>query len=107
MKYDFDDDLYQDLRHESIARDAWRRAWPKACPKCRGWGRGPDTQEMHGFLHGPAETLAGEQCDALEEGVCHRCGHSGPGEGGEPVLTDDGLHPCPNCNWNWDDGEPA
>lgn len=107
MKYDFDDDLYQDLRNETIARDDWKRRWPKACPVCGGWGRGPDTYEMHGFTHGPAEQIPGEPCEALEEGVCHRCGHAGPGPDGEHPLTEDGAHPCPNCGWNWDDGVPA
>jgi hypothetical protein len=85
----------------------WRRKWPAHCPACRGWGLGPSTYESHGFRYGPQEEIPGDPCEALPEGTCHRCGHSGPGDEGEPPL-DDGTHPCPACGWNWgEDGVPG
>lgn len=109
MKFDmdYDADLRADLANESIARDEWRRRWPKACPACRGWGAGAPTYESHGFRFGPKETVPGDPCEALPEDTCHRCGHSGPGDEGEPALGSLTNPPCPACGWDYDDGEPA
>ena len=88
--------IYADIHAKAEAHNAeWRQRWPNRCSHCRGWGMFTFV-EMHGFKHGCGETMA-DPCEALPEGVCHRCGAQGLGE--------DGTGPCSACGWNYDDGE--
>lgn len=97
---------WEDSTYGESSWDAadWRRRWPSHCRACRGWG-GSSHEESHGFRGGGTETIF-EVCDALPEDTCHRCGHSGPGDEGQPALGSETNPPCPACGWDYDDGEP-
>ena len=66
------------------------RAWPPA------HGGISDGGLLSGSAYEPPDD---EPCEALEIGVCHRCGKPG-------LDAETGEGPCKYCGWDYDDGLP-
>src|SRR5215469_10772432 len=77
-----------------IKIDAWVAQWPEYCRCCGGWGLVKCSQS-HGEL---GREYWSEFCEALPEGVCHRCGYVGmPPWEDEEWETEQG----PECSMCW------
>lgn len=85
----------EERRKSEVHDRAWMERWPNFCTACGGWGI------FNGFGLVPyGSTFASmpdiEDCEALDENRCHRCGEEG--------LTEEGAGPCEKCGWNRNDG---
>jgi hypothetical protein len=87
------EDAYKEIEKHN---EEFRKKFPNHCKDCGGWGLHAYTQSHpYGMTYASEELV--DPCECTESGKCPRCGH-------EDALGEEGEGPCPNCQWNYDDG---